>query len=259
MKSKLEVLKRYQSKKSKKKTKKQIPENDAQKPADSNSMPDFNYDFNEEEEKPVIYAEDGVTLIPLEKVKTVVTSDKWKPFDAPPQETEENPENAGDGNQRKRHDSDSEYEGEIAQETYGPTIHSAHASNSYNTPSIHENIYKNISEIYENDKTGIKTKSNETPLNSHKYNEDDIKRDKNGLPIWGVSSSVHKDQSKESRISDIVKEMGKPLARYRDDPDLDRHLKSMIREEDPLKHMVYVEKSEVKEEKKRIFMCYRNS
>lgn len=48
----------------------------------------------------------------------------------------------------------------------------------------------------------------------------------------------------EERMADMMKEMNKPLARYRDDKDLDDYLKAQDREGDPMLDYVKRKQSE---------------
>ena len=50
-------------------------------------------------------------------------------------------------------------------------------------------------------------------------------------------------ESQHDKVKEAIHEMSKPLARYRDDEDLDAHLKAQDREGDPMLHMISKKKS----------------
>ena len=52
--------------------------------------------------------------------------------------------------------------------------------------------------------------------------------------VFFPSLSVAQIQSAQNKVEDDVYEMSKPLARYRDDEDLEKFLKEREREEDPM-------------------------
>ena len=56
---------------------------------------------------------------------------------------------------------------------------------------------------------------------------------------WG--KGLVQKREKEKQLEEALYEVDKPLARYKDDKDLDRHLKDQEREEDPM--LEYIRKS----------------
>jgi len=50
----------------------------------------------------------------------------------------------------------------------------------------------------------------------------------------------------KERITDALNEVEKPMARYRDDRDLDSHLRAQLHEEDPMLAFIKKKKSSAK-------------
>lgn len=54
---------------------------------------------------------------------------------------------------------------------------------------------------------------------------------------------------REEKLKDDLYEMNKPLARYADDEDLDKHLREQEREGDPM--LKYIKEKQIKEGKRK--------
>ena len=78
---------------------------------------------------------------------------------------------------------------------------------------------------------------------------------------WHNQSFFHRlrqQDEHEKKLQEDIYEMTKPLARYKDDEDLDEMLKQQERAEDPMLAFMHKNKSKSKERKKGIFIIALN-
>ena len=68
-----------------------------------------------------------------------------------------------------------------------------------------------------------------------------------------ITSRLKQHDEYKKKLEDEWHEMAKPLARYKDDKDLDEMLKQQEREEDPMLSFIKKTKAKSKEKKKGMF------
>ncbi|KAF0989231.1 hypothetical protein HZS_6676 [Henneguya salminicola] len=265
MASKLDVLKRYTSKK-KKKINKNTKTNNCNleiydeghlvKKTYNSDIPNVAQDFEsidilDEDENPPLYMEDGVTPVPINLFnKMSDVKGKWVPIgdkiSSNPHETQIHPKITP--GLRIRHDSDSEPEPSEpnnqklseTDEDLSPVRRKPNITTSdRHEPSFSLEKSKSIltAKIISQKSVDANKADNNPQINS------EIK--------WGPGSYQAKE--KKQIIEQMAYEMAKPLARYKDDVDLEKHLKSIVRDEDPLKN--FVEKTESSNYRENLQNC----
>ena len=117
--------------------------------------------------------------------------------------------------------------------------------------NLFDNMNKSLSgkdakTVYRDQKSGKRIDLKAEELKKKQQEEEKLKELKK-YAEWGKGVAQGKDY--QQKLKDDVEEMQKPLARYKDDKDLDALLKNQARDEDPMLHYIIKSKSKNKPQK----------